>query len=87
MGYLFLNHVESTNDEIAKNNIRRLMKLWTNFAKTGNPNEENSEIQIEWKPTNSNQFNYLDIGNTLSTGIDPDKDRYEFWNDVYEKYA
>lgn len=46
--------------------VRQLfLELWTNFAKTGNPNSEKSElINVEWKPLdNSNEFNCLTISN------------------------
>ncbi|CAD6234003.1 GSCOCT00007467001.2-RA-CDS, partial [Cotesia congregata] len=38
---------------------QQFLELWTNFAKTGNPNSETSElINVEWKPLDSfNEYN------------------------------
>ncbi|CAG5073593.1 Protein of unknown function [Cotesia congregata] len=48
---------------------QRFIELWTNFAKTGNPNEETSElISVEWKPVdNSSDYNCLKISEDLCT--------------------
>lgn len=66
-------------------NIRNLVKLWTNFAKTGDPN--GGEEITDWKPATEQEFHYLELGNCLSTGIDPDKDRYDFWYHVHNNYT
>ncbi|XP_008553322.2 juvenile hormone esterase-like [Microplitis demolitor] len=46
---------------------RRFLELWTNFAKTGNPNCKLSElIPIEWLPVNSSDnYNCLEISENL----------------------
>ncbi|XP_074113801.1 juvenile hormone esterase-like [Cotesia typhae] len=47
---------------------QRMLTLWTNFAKTGNPNLPKSEIiSVDWKPVdNSIEFNCLKISDNLT---------------------
>lgn len=59
--------------------------MWTNFAKTGNPNPLNKDnlINVEWKPVvNGNEMNFLDIDVELTAGINPENDRMKFWDDI-----
>lgn len=66
--------------------VQRMVKLWTNFAKTGNPNpvEQDSLINVIWKPTKDSELFYLDIGEDLTVGSNPDLDRMLFWDDIIE---
>ncbi|XP_022903148.2 esterase FE4-like [Onthophagus taurus] len=66
--------------------IQRMVKLWTNFAKNGNPNNlegENRFIDIEWKPIEKNKLHFLNIGDDLTVGINPDKEGAEFWEEIF----
>lgn len=65
--------------------IRRVTKLWTTFAThaTPNPVEKCHLIDVEWKPANGVQLHFLDIGERLEVGDDPEAERMEFWNDIY----
>ncbi|KAG8034167.1 hypothetical protein G9C98_001251 [Cotesia typhae] len=47
---------------------QRFIELWTNFAKTGNPNSERSElISVKWKPVDDHlEYNCLEISEDLS---------------------
>ncbi|CAG9781922.1 unnamed protein product [Diatraea saccharalis] len=56
----FLTKPFSAKDKEVGNLIRA---MWTNFAKTGNPNEP-VKISTEWNMA-SPEFDYLDIGNEL----------------------
>lgn len=58
-----------------------MVKLWTNFAKTGNPNPIQGVI---WKPVRQNEINYVDIGETLTSNINPEKERMEFWDNIFK---
>ncbi|XP_076758985.1 esterase FE4-like [Xylocopa sonorina] len=52
-----------TKDRIT---LERMTRMWTNFAKTGNPTPTHDEfIQTTWKPATKNQFCYLNIGDEL----------------------
>lgn len=68
--------------------VKRLTKLWTNFAKTGNPNPRTPDelIQIEWEPVGKNGLNYLNIDKELSIGVNPDAERMNFWEQLYENF-
>ncbi|XP_057336605.1 juvenile hormone esterase-like [Microplitis mediator] len=52
---------------------QRFLELWTNFAKTGNPNLGSSDlISIEWKPIDdSTDYNCLKISKDLSLIKEP----------------
>ncbi|KAJ8872088.1 hypothetical protein PR048_025689 [Dryococelus australis] len=67
----------------AANLARSLGQLWTSFAKTGEPTAKG---EVTWKPVSKGSYPYLDINppNTLKTDVD--KDRMNFWFDIYEKY-
>lgn len=68
--------------------IHRMTKLWTNFAKSGNPNPTTKDplINVIWKPIESNKFNYLDIGERLEAAVDPAKDRMAFWDSIFKAH-
>ena len=40
--------------------MRKMIKYWTNFAKTGNPNSEISNF-TKWLPVNKDEMNYLEL--------------------------
>lgn len=91
LGYLFktISQVENFKPGSAEEVImKRLTKLWTNFAKYGDPNpkETNDLINIRWEPTGSNGLNYLNIDRELSVGVNPDAERMEFWDKIYDDY-
>nr|XP_023024146.1 liver carboxylesterase 1-like [Leptinotarsa decemlineata] len=66
----------------------RMVKLWTNFAKTGNPtpNQESITENIIW-PTVSDSMTYLDIGRTFSVKQNFKNDSMAFWNYIYNNYG
>nr|XP_022902608.1 esterase B1-like [Onthophagus taurus]XP_022902609.1 esterase B1-like [Onthophagus taurus] len=90
IGYLFklfLTPEDLELDSMEYKTIKRMTKLWATFAKTGNPNptEKDEYINdINWKPVENNQINYLDIGPELKTYINPEKERMEFWDNIQE---
>lgn len=70
------------------NNIKVMVKLWTNFAKYGNPTpQSDSVINDFWKPITKHEMNYFEIGNNVSSGINPDFERYRFWEYIYRNYS
>lgn len=74
---------EGTVEDIT---IKRLAKLWTNFAKYGDPNPKDRDelIDVVWEPIkNENEVIFLEIGNKLSTGVNPDAERMAFWDSIY----
>lgn len=69
--------------------IRRITKLWTNFAKTGNPNSKENDalLDVVWEPVTSTELNFLNFDEELRVGVDPDGDRMAFWDDIYKQYS
>ncbi|XP_012262883.2 esterase E4-like isoform X3 [Athalia rosae] len=52
----------------------RIVRMWTDFAKTGNPTPETNDlINVKWLPVTQTAKHYLNIGEELSTGINPDE--------------
>ncbi|CAH2101652.1 unnamed protein product [Euphydryas editha] len=89
LGYLFKNDlqkdVEPTPQDIKMR--ERMLRLWTNFAKSGNPTpDENHYLTVTWLPITKDNLYYLNLGNELSLGTNPDKDKMEFWEELYSKY-
>ncbi|XP_044729186.1 uncharacterized protein LOC123292537 [Chrysoperla carnea] len=67
--------------------IHRMIKLWTTFAKTGNPNPENDPLlNVKWLPIESSKFNYLKISQKLKLKQNLAEKRMKFWEQVYKQY-
>ncbi|CAH1110127.1 unnamed protein product [Psylliodes chrysocephalus] len=64
--------------------VRRFVKLWTNFARHGNPTPEDNDLGVIWKPVEKNVTNFLDIDKKLIPGTDPESDRIKIWKEVYQ---
>ncbi|KAG6454576.1 esterase E4 isoform X1 [Manduca sexta] len=89
LGYLFKNDfqkdVEPTPQDVKTR--ERVVRLWTNFAKSGNPTpDENHYLTTTWLPVTKDTQYYLNIGSELSLGTNPDKEKMDFWDEVYTKY-
>ncbi|KAF5276534.1 hypothetical protein FQR65_LT03964 [Abscondita terminalis] len=86
LGYLFKNELtpEILPGSVEENGIKVFTKLWATFAKTGNPNpiEKTPFINVRWKPIAKDVMNYVDIGENLTVGINPDSSRMEFWQEI-----
>nr|ATJ44551.1 acetate esterase 7 [Helicoverpa assulta] len=86
--YLF--PIKLFTDKVDKNSecfklIDRVTKLWTNFAKYGNPTPDAS-LGVQWKPYTIEGQDYLDIGNVLVAGKSPDKEENDMWEKVFEEH-
>lgn len=86
LGYLFKCMV---TPEIVPNSIEdialhRIVKMWTNFAKTGNPTpaESDPRITVKWPAATATEFKCLDIGEELTISENPDKERMAFWDKI-----
>lgn len=65
----------------------RVVKLWTNFAKTGNPTPDDDDptLQITWDPVeNNDKLNYLCIGSELTKGRNPFYERMNFLDKLHK---
>lgn len=69
--------------------IRRISRLWTNFAKTSDPNSRSIDplLNVQWKPISKTEHNFLDFDEALTVGVDPDGDRMTFWHEIYKTYS
>ncbi|XP_049883738.1 juvenile hormone esterase-like isoform X2 [Pectinophora gossypiella] len=89
LGYLFKNDllkdVEPTPQDVKMR--ERMLRLWTNFAKSGNPTPEESHyLTVTWQPVTKDNLYYLNLSNELSLGTNPDKEKMAFWDSLYSKY-
>uniref|UniRef100_A0A1B6HYT8 Carboxylic ester hydrolase n=1 Tax=Homalodisca liturata TaxID=320908 RepID=A0A1B6HYT8_9HEMI len=66
--------------------MRKLLKAWTVFAKTGNPNFEG--LASSWEPDDINNPCYLEMGAIWQCvkGVSF-TERMTFWEKIYEKYS
>ncbi|XP_011196248.1 acetylcholinesterase [Zeugodacus cucurbitae] len=81
-----------------RRHIKRLSAMWTNFACHGNPtpagNEITKDLGCVWTPVNrvnsedeeDRSMDCLLIDEECRMDRDPDKDRMEFWKEIYRNY-
>ncbi|KAJ8881675.1 hypothetical protein PR048_018161 [Dryococelus australis] len=76
--------VQGENSNAAK--IAKLLgELWTSFAKTGVPSAEGN---VAWKSvTQQGSYPYMEISNSLALKSDLEKDRMNFWFEIYNEYG
>ncbi|KAK4887897.1 hypothetical protein RN001_004168 [Aquatica leii] len=65
---------------------KKLLKLWTDFATTGDPTpDDTSNIDnVKW-PVFCENKEYVEIGNELRVKSNPDYDIYQFWENAFRK--
>lgn len=89
MGYLFTNSITPRIFEgsIEDLSIRRVTSLWANFARYGNPNpiKSNPLINVHWPPVKEGQLNFLDIGENITVGVNPEAARMQFWEEIFKE--
>lgn len=87
LAYLFTNKiigkVERPSEAYAM--IDNVTKLWTNFARYGNPTPDDS-LGAKWTPYKNQEENYFDIDSKLETKYAPDKEQVKFWEELYKEY-
>ncbi|XP_063839324.1 carboxylic ester hydrolase-like [Ostrinia nubilalis] len=82
--YLFNN--EMNKDFIEKKDYLQkivfdVTKLWTDFAKTGNPTPGDSSVR--WAPYTRAGKEFLDLNHSMTPGHNPEGPRIDFWNKLY----
>ncbi|KAK9875460.1 hypothetical protein WA026_007854 [Henosepilachna vigintioctopunctata] len=88
LGYLFDSiisiHVKPNSREDKM--IKSMVKLWTNFAKYGNPTPQHleEENEILWYPVDQKHHHFLDIGDKLIMKMNPFEARNKFWDEMYD---
>ncbi|XP_052867374.1 juvenile hormone esterase [Anopheles cruzii] len=95
LGYLFhfgfLNlRLDSTSPELQV--MHKMTRMWTNFAKYGNPTpfgEDELLLGINWPsvvPNTMAELPYLNIEGSLESKTNPETLRLRFWDDAFAKY-
>ncbi|XP_018578672.1 carboxylesterase 4A-like [Anoplophora glabripennis] len=70
--------------------VSRMVKLWANFARTGNPTPRTDPLlqNITWPSVNSRKdMKYLDIDSTLTIKSNYREEHMKFWDYIYEKHG
>lgn len=87
LGYLFTNALTPSiiPNSVEDLSMRRIKKLWTTFAKTGDPNPtiKDDLIAVDWKPVEPEKFHFLEIGDNLTVGVNPECERMQFWQSLF----
>lgn len=87
LGYLFrVGHMDPDLDpESPEAKTRsRLVKMWTNFAKTGCPTPKKDWLlNVIWKPTVHGERWYLNIDTELALQCHFNRERITFWEDIF----
>lgn len=62
-----------------------MITLWTNFAISGNPNPKKYDplIDVTWHSVEKDQLHFLDIDSCLKVDVNPEKERMDFWNEIF----
>ncbi|XP_058058271.1 juvenile hormone esterase [Anopheles bellator] len=95
LGYLFhfgfLNlRLDSTSPELQV--MHKMTRMWTNFAKYGNPTpfgEDELLLSTNWPsvvPNTMADLPYLNIEGSLESKTNPETLRLRFWDDAFAKY-
>nr|AII21990.1 odorant degrading enzyme CXE18 [Sesamia inferens] len=84
--YLFKGNI--WNFPISKddqNLIDWMTKMWTNFAKYGDPTPTN-DLPVRWEPSTKDDMKFLYIDQDLKMGRTPNPEANRLWKNIYEKY-
>uniref|UniRef100_A0A1B0GHN2 Putative secreted protein n=2 Tax=Lutzomyia longipalpis TaxID=7200 RepID=A0A1B0GHN2_LUTLO len=74
-----------TNEAIVTR--RRMVRLWTNFARFGNPTaNQDTLIQVNWQRVGGAQ-EFLDIDTQLRFDSNPFQERMALWNRLEAQYT
>lgn len=86
MAYIFKTSFtpEIEPKSLEEKSLYKILTLWTNFAKYSNPTSNCLQDLTRWKPVEKTCFNYLEIGEKLTMGVDPDAESVTFWNDLMD---
>ncbi|PSN48049.1 hypothetical protein C0J52_09112 [Blattella germanica] len=90
LGYLFhMAYHSSLNlkpEDECMNVMATMLRLWTNFAKTGNPTPDNDELEVKWNPISKTNASYLNIDRDLSIQSEVNEKRLAFWEEIFESF-
>nr|WCC58183.1 carboxylesterase [Pharsalia antennata] len=87
LAYIWKKVSLNEKDKLIKS---RLIRIWTNFIKYGNPTPVVDGLlqNVTWPSiTNSNFASYLYIGENLSVRQNYRENYMQFWNELFQKYC
>lgn len=89
LGYLFdlspLPILPSNHANVVRN---RMISMWTQFAKTGEPTPvTNNLITSTWPRATLRDMEYMDIGEHLVVGTHPMGERMRLWQDLRNRFV
>ncbi|XP_075975638.1 juvenile hormone esterase-like [Anticarsia gemmatalis] len=87
--YLFNSKLMPVKVDINSDTFKlmdKVITLWTNFAKYGNPTPDGSDGP-RWIQYSLEDKDYLEIGNEFVAGAAPDAEELKFWENITEEYA
>lgn len=82
--YLVLKNDTTNRDRIF---IKEMAEMWTNFAKTGDPNPKTYTDSAKWIPITEKEDAVMFINSNkklISTSVE--EKMFKFWNDLYESF-
>lgn len=83
LGYLFETEFNKVPDDEGMKLSSKLLKMWINFAKTGNPTPiADKSLGVTWSPITKTELNYLNIDKELIMHRDLMKENMNFWDNV-----
>ncbi|CAG4936508.1 unnamed protein product [Colias eurytheme] len=85
--YLFYNNLNKEaydNQPKLRDIAYEVTKLWTDFAKYGNPTPDGS-LGVNWLPYTPTGKEYFNIQDKYSVGRFADQRRMEFWDQIYKE--
>ena len=84
--YIFYNEynkdVYNKGGEELKQIVFKMTKMWTDFARTGNPTPDSS-TSVKWTPFTSSRKEYLALKENIHVEQYANKERIEFWDQLY----
>ncbi|KAG6460768.1 hypothetical protein O3G_MSEX012204 [Manduca sexta] len=86
--YMFKPHSFPLPHRYLENSmINRMVMLWTNFAKYGDPTPKPTRLlPFRWRPSREANPRALVIDSTITTAPMWDQSSVRLWNDTYSKY-
>lgn len=82
--YINVNRDHNNRDRIF---IKKITKLWANFAKTGDPTPITYNGNVTWPPMTKHEDKVFNLGKVFNIlDFKKEKRMFAFWNDIYRKY-
>nr|CAD7399178.1 unnamed protein product [Timema poppensis] len=82
LGYLFYSssYPQLDDQSTEMKVLRNVVRMWTNFAKTGDPSLVTGPT---WETFTTTEHNYLNINNTMRLQVNLEQENMIFWEELY----